>query len=174
MERKRARAGRLQVIWSMFNSPVYLAIAVSGSLFYFLIFYYLVTTSNYGVFLVLVPVYLVYIMVASAGILLALGVFSLSSALMKPVSGVEEGAFSAILPTVGGLVATCSCSYSVLAALLAFFGINAFEISGIVSGISLYQIWLIVAVVLLNIVMLYYYSGKVADAECRLTKKNPY
>ncbi len=168
MEKNRARIGRLSVIGSLLLSPVYLAITVAGSLFYFLIFDYLITASNYGIFLVTVPIYLIYIMVASAGLLLALGIFSISKALLGTASGVGEGTMSALLPTIGGLVATCACSYSLLAALLAFFGINALEVSGIVSGIALYQLWLLAAVVLINLALIYYYSGKVADAECRL------
>jgi hypothetical protein len=162
------KIGRLGVIWSLLKSPTYLAIMTAGALLYFLIVYRLIIASNYGIFLVTVPIYLVYIMVASAGLLLSLAVFSIKTALVGRASSVSEGAFSAILPTVGGLVATCACSYSVLAALLAFFGINAFEISGIVSGIALYQLWLIVAIVIINLLMVFYYSGKVAAAECKL------
>ncbi len=162
------RISRISVLWALAKSPAYLAIMVAGSLIYFLIFYNLIIASNYGIFLVTVPIYLVYAMIATAGILLSLGAFSISTALLSRASGLGGGAFSAILPTVGGLVATCACSYSILASLLAFAGINAFEVSGIVSGIALYQLWIMSAIVALNLIMIFYYSGLVADAECKL------
>ena len=165
------RIGRLSVILSLVRSPAYLGLATSAALAYFLVFYRLIIASNYGIFLVTIPIYLVYIMVASAGLLLALGAFSIKTAILGRISAVGESAFSAILPTIGGLVATCACSYSVLAALLAFLGINAFEISGVVSSIALYQIWLMIAIIAINLAMIFYYSGKVAQAANRLHPK---
>jgi hypothetical protein len=55
--------------------------------------------------------------------------------------------------------------------LLAFIGINAFEISSVVSSISLYQLWLIIAIIAVNLVMIFYYLGKVANAASRLHPK---
>ncbi len=165
------RIGRLAVVISLIKSPVYQAIMTSAALLYFLVFHILVIASNYGIFLVTIPIYLVYIMVASAGFLLALSVFSIRTALIGRVSAAGEGALSAILPTVGSLVATCACSYSLLASLLAFIGINAFEISSVVSSISLYQLWLIIAIIAVNLDMIFYYLGKVANAASRLHPK---
>ena len=166
-----SRIGRLAVVVSLIRSPAYQAIMTGAALLYFLIFYNLITASNYGIFLVTIPIYLVYIMVASAGFLLSLSVFSIKTALLGRASAAGEGALSAILPTVGSLVATCACSYSLLASLLAFIGINAFEISSVVSSISLYQLWLIIAIIAINLVMIFYYLGKVANAANRLHPK---
>lgn len=168
MEGGAAVRSRLDVFLSLITTPEYLALAAGSALAYFLVFYYLITASNFGIFLVTVPLSLAYIMVGSAGVLFSLGVYSVARALLSYTSGAEEGAASAVLPILGSLVATCGCSYSVLAGILAFLGINAFEVSGIISGVALYQSWLIVAIILVNLALIYYYSGRAAVAECRL------
>ncbi|MEM3839416.1 MAG: hypothetical protein QXF01_02455 [Candidatus Micrarchaeaceae archaeon] len=167
MERKR-QVGRTSVLLALARSPAYLAVVAGSSLIYFLVVYSLITASNLGIFLTTVPIYLIYLMVGSAGVLLGLSVLSVKTALIGRAYAAGEGILSAVLPAAGGLVATCACSYSVLAAALAVAGINAFEISGIVSWISLYQSWLILAIIAVNVLLIFYYSGKVAGAVNRL------
>ena len=162
--------GRGSLLVSVFSSWIYPVIALAGAIAYFALFAYMIKLSNYGIFIVTVPIYLVYAMVLTAGILLALGVYSVRMALLRPAAGAEEGALSVILPTVGGLVATCACNYSLFGLLLVSIGISSLEVSGIMAAVAAYQLWILSAIIVINLLLIYYYSGRLADAACRVPR----
>ncbi len=171
MAEAKKGVGRGSVMLELLTSQTYVGIAVAGALVYFLVFNYMITYSSYGLFIVTVPIYLIYIMVGTAGILLSLSVYSAAGRLLRPAAEVEEGALSAILPSAGGLVATCACSYSLLGSMLIYFGVSSLAVSGIMSLVSAYQLWILIAIIFLNLLSVYYFSGRIASAECRVQRR---
>ena len=65
-----------------------------------------------------------------------------------------------LLPSLGGFVASCGCSFSIFASLLIFLGVNTFDAVGLVGTINKYQFWLILAFILVNLALIYVYLGK--------------
>lgn len=165
------KTGRVHVLAEFLSSESYVGIAAAGALAYFWIINYLVASSNYGIFLISVPAYMLYVMVGTAGILLALGVYSIRSALLSATTAAEEGVLSALLPSIGSLAVTCSCTYPFLGTVLLFFGASSLEVSSVISYVAAYQIWILLAIVVANCAMIYYYLGRLADAECRIGAK---
>jgi hypothetical protein len=62
---------------------------------------------------------------------------------------------------VGVVVASCSCSLPLLVPALYFIGLNAVEVSGVISFLASYHIG---AVVLLDVLSIYYYLRLISRA----------
>ncbi|MCL4365515.1 MAG: hypothetical protein M1569_04115 [Candidatus Marsarchaeota archaeon] len=151
---------RINTAIRIFSHPLYILIAVLGSSAFFYIFHYLISRSNNGVFIIFTPIYLIYALVITSGILFSISVFAIIHSVASRRSGVSGGIASALLPAAGSLIASCGCSFSLLASILLFLGINTFEAAGIISFIGSYQAWIILAMISANILMIIYYLGK--------------
>lgn len=157
---KSKRLGRLDVFLIIFRHPTYvISTIVSAGVFYY-IFYLMIILSNRGAFLVFIPIYLVYLLVLTSGILFSVSVYSISRAVLTKAAKFEGGIASILLPSLGGLVASCGCSFSILASLLIFLGINTFSAVGYISLLNQYQLWIICALIAANVLIIYAYLGK--------------
>jgi hypothetical protein len=163
--RKTLRTGRIGAFATVFREPRYIAIALLGAIAYYFVYFIIIRASNYGIFLITVPLYLIYAIAATSGILLALSAFSIAKSLLSLKAGTAGGIASAFIPSVGSMVATCACSYPILGSFLFFLGVNAFELSSIVSVISQYELEATFLIVVVNMLLLFYYSGRIARAE---------
>lgn len=153
--------GRALVLSRIFSHPVYAAAAVISTAAFYYLFRYLIEANNHGIFLVLVPLYLVYVMAATSGLVFSTSLFAIAHSVASRRAG-ELGSIEGILvPSISGIVAGCGCAFPLLESVLLFFGVNALEAAGIVSLISSYQSWIMLALVLLNVAMMYYYLGKI-------------
>ena len=120
----------------------------------------MIAISNMGVFLILIPIYLVYLLVICSGILFSISLYTIFRSLLTKTARFEGSVAGVLLPSAGGLIASCGCSFSIFASMLIFFGINTFDAVGLVSAISSYQLWLISALIIVDIGMIYVYLGK--------------
>lgn len=154
------RISRLDVFLIIFKNPVYILSTIISSAIFYYIFYILIAISNKGIFILLIPAYLIYLLMILSGILFSISLYSLLKSLLTKAARFEGEIASILLPSIGGLISSCGCSFSIFASLLGFLGVNAFESIGIVSTISTYQLWLIVALVVINVAMIYFYLGK--------------
>jgi hypothetical protein len=84
----------------------------------------------------------------------------------------EVGGISGILlPSLAGLAASCGCAFPLLESILLFFGVNALEAAGIASTINAYQEWIITAMILVNLVFIYYYLGRIPLSAPRAARR---
>ena len=150
---------RLIALKRIFESPVYIVLAVAAAIIFYFLFEYLVASSNHGLLIFFIPQYYIYALVATSGILLSISVFTVMHSLSRKLSGATGGILSVLLPSVGGLVVSCGCEFPILASVLLFFGINTFEAIGLISIISTYQTWIISGMVLINLALIYFYAG---------------
>ncbi len=151
---------RLRVLYIIFRHPTYLiSTAISSAVFYY-IFYTLITMSNEGAYLLLIPTFLVYLLMAMSGMMFSISLYIMARSLLTRSSRLQGGVAGVLLPSVGGLIASCGCSFSVLASILIFLGINTFDAVGLVSAISAYQLPLMVFLIAMDAAMIYYYTGK--------------
>jgi len=58
---------------------------------------------------------------------------------------------------VGAIVASCACSIPLIGPVLYFIGLNAIEVSGVISFLASYQEIIIEAIVVLDAVGIIYY-----------------
>jgi hypothetical protein len=127
---------------------------------YYLIFYAVILYSNFGYFLLTIPFYLLALLVLASSSLATVAVSYLR--LSRRKSTLTGMAQSPIGVALGAFVASCSCSLPLIAPALYFIGLNALEVSGIVSFFASYQEAIIEAVVVLDLLSIYYYLRLIA------------
>lgn len=156
---KSKHLSRLDVFLIIFRHPTYIISTILSAGVFYYIFYLMIVLSNKGVFLILIPIYLVYLLVLTSGTIFSVSVYSLSRAMLTKAAKFEGGIASLLLPSLGGLVASCGCSFSILASLLIFLGINTFSAVGYVSLLNQYQLWIMCALIAANLLIIYVYLG---------------
>jgi hypothetical protein len=158
----KSRSIRLLTLARIFRHPTYAFVAIASAAIFLYIFRYLIAANNYGIFLIFVPMYVVYALVATSGILFSISLFAIAhSVSSRKIGGIGGSIEGVLLPSLGGLVAGCGCAFPVLESVLMFFGVDAFEAVGIVSAINSYQLWILSAMIAINLATIYYYLGRI-------------
>ena len=158
----RLKSARLLTSLRIFSDAKYLLLTLASSAAFFYLFRYMIAANNHGIFLVLLPIYVIYALVATSGILFSISIFTMSYSIASRKLGAIGGLEGVIAPSIGGLVASCACTFPLLESVLLFLGVNTFDAIGIVSAIDSYQVWIISAMILINLGMIYYYLGKIS------------
>ncbi len=132
------------------RTAVYLNVAFAA--IYYLLIEYIIASSNYGnSFFVTIPQYLIYALVLSASALMALSIYVTYS--LHSLGKGTNGIFGMAAAVVGGAIAGCGCSAPLIAAPLYALSLNALEVSSVISWVADYQVYLILAAILINIVL---------------------
>jgi len=158
MEKANGRATRAGVLHSflvLYSS--WTTLLTNGAFFavYYLIFYAVILYSNFGFFLLAIPFYLLALLVLVSSSLATVAVSYLRLSRRKTtLTGMAQ---SPIGVAVGAFIASCSCSLPLIAPALYFIGLNALEVSGVVSFLASYQETMIQAIVVLDLLSIYYY-----------------
>jgi hypothetical protein len=154
--------GVLRTLLSLYSSWKTL---LTNSVFfvaYYLLFYELIVRSNAGFFIPTIPTSLlvVFVLASSALATVAVSYLRLSISLRKrSLPGVAQ---SPIGLAVGAFVASCSCNLPILAPLMYFVGLNAIEVSGVISFLAAYQQAIVEAIILFDALSIYYYVRQIA------------
>lgn len=157
-----SRRSRQSIFKDIFTSYPYIIIAILGSILYYFIFSYLISVSSYGAFVFTAPLYLIYILVISAGILLSVSAYVLRRSIGGLGLGASDSAASALTAITGGFVAGCGCSAPALYSLLSLLGVSAAEALGITYSINQFQIPALLLLTAINILLIYYNLGKIS------------
>jgi len=153
------------VLVTIFRSPRYVALSVIGAVVYYLVFDYFVSLSNFGIVVFSAPVYLVYMLAITASLLLTITVYSVSLRLRRGLpSSSSAGLLASLSTIVGGSVVGCACQAPILYNLLYFFGLNAFEASGVVTPLVAFSMEINVALIVLNLVAVVWLLSKISMA----------
>ena len=148
-------AGVLRSLFAVYSS--WMTLVTNGALFaaYYVVSYEAIVRSNSGFFLLTIPYSLFVLLILASSILATVAIFYLRvSRRRRALSGVAQGPVSVAL---GALVVSCACSIPLLGPFLIFIGLNAVEVSGIISFIASYQGTLIEAIVLVDAAGIFYY-----------------
>jgi hypothetical protein len=153
----------LKALATIYRSPKYVVLTIAAAASYYYLFNYFVSLNNHGIIIYSEPVYLVYSLAITAALLLTITVYSLSLRMRNRVqSSSSAGLLASISTVVGGCVTGCACQAPILYYLLYFFGMNAFEASGIVSTILAYDFYINVGLIVLNLLVAYRMLSKVS------------
>ncbi len=156
------RRSRLSIFRNIFTSYPYILIAILGSILYYFIFSYLISVSSNDVVVFTTPLYFIYFLVISAGILLAVSAYVLRRSTGGAGLGASDSAASALTTITGGLVASCGCSAPALYSFFSLLGISAADAFGITYSISQFQIPALLLLTAINILLIYYNLGKIS------------
>jgi len=152
---KGNEAGVLRSLIALYSSLTNLL--TNGAFFaaYYIVFYEAIVRSNAGFFLLTIPYYLFFLLVLASSILATVAISYLRvSRRKRSLTGVAQ---SPISVAVGAIVASCACSIPLIGPVLYFIGLNAIEVSGVISFLASYQEIIIEAIVVLDAVGIIYY-----------------
>jgi len=135
----------------------YSIVSLIVAVVYFLLFRFLITSSNYGIVLITLPTFLVILLIMTASILLTVNVYVLRQAFSRSrvTTGVSRGVFSFLSILVGGLSAGCACQAPILFGILYFLGLNSIEASSLVVAFAEYQTWITISIIILNTFLIF-------------------
>ncbi len=142
--------------------PLYLGLTALFIVLYYLFFYYTIVFSDRGLFLVTAPLYLVYLLVASAAVLLAVSVYAIARSIHAKYAGAEGSALSIATSALNGLIVGCNCYAPILSSALYALGFGTLGVSSAISFLGDYQAELLVAFIAVNLVFLYYQLGRIS------------
>ncbi len=150
-----SEAGVLRSLVVLYSSWTTLLTNGVFAVAYYAVFYLFITDSNFGYFLLTIPFYLLVLLVLASSSLATVAVSYLR--LSRRRSTLPGIAQSPIGIALGALVASCSCSLPLLGPALLFIGLNAVEVSGLISFFASYQDAIIEAIIVLDVLSIYYY-----------------
>lgn len=127
---------------------------------YYSFFYLVIRYSNFGYFLLTLPVGLLLLFVVSSSVLATVAIrFIFVSAARRRFLALAESPAALV---VGSVVASCACNIPLLGPLLYFLGLNALAVSTVISFVAQYQAYIVSALVVLNVASTYYYLRLIA------------
>jgi len=149
------RIGVLRILVALYSSWKTLLVNAGMFAAYYWLFYETIVRSNSGFFLLTIPYSLLVLLVLASSVLATVAISYVRLSVRKrSLPGVAQ---SPIGVAVGAIVASCACSIPLLAPALYFIGLNAIEVSGVISFLASYQADIIDAIVLLDVLSIYYY-----------------
>lgn len=152
---------RLDALKATFTSPFYIFITALAIIAYYELFYYVILTGNKGLFLVTVPIYLVYALVLSASVLLALSIFAVAHSIRAKYAGAEGSLLSIVTASLGDLVVGCSCYAPILSSVMYAVGFGTLAVGDAISFLGDYQTWFVVVFIVANLIFIYYQLGRI-------------
>jgi hypothetical protein len=157
-----SEAGVLRSLAALYSSRATLPVNAALFAAYYLLFYETIVRSNGGFFLLAVPYPLFLSLVLASSVLATVALSYLrTSRRVRDLTGVAQ---SPISLAAGALVASCACSIPLLAPLLYLIGLNAIEVSGVVSFLAAYQSTITGAIVVLDVASVFYYLRLISRA----------
>ena len=157
---KKSAMGRAKKLVTIVTKPIYLAVLIVAAIIYYYVFYYLITSSNsYGLFLLTVPIYMLYALVITSALLLTIAVSSIHGGIKygRAITGSVSGS---IILLAGGTIASCACTVPIFVSLLYIVGATVADVTLINFYISTYQLYLFSALILVNLALIYHYLGR--------------
>jgi len=140
----------------IFTKRFYFLEFVLGSFIYAMIYFAIISTNKFIILSRLSEV-LIGLLILSSSILLVIATFIIKSA-SKP-SGYAGGVYSVIINLLGSFFVSCGCQAPLLVTLLYFIGLNAVEASYLYSFLASYNAFILLAFIIINILLIYYYLG---------------
>lgn len=138
-------------------------------LFYF-IFDFLIKYQNRGVFLINIPIYIIYLAIASSSILTSISIATVLKTIKikSAYAGASFGAFTSVL---SGIITGCGCSFPLLISIFSLFGIN----STYALFFNLFFVnnafFILLAIIIINMLTIVYLIGQFNNKiNCKIKK----
>ncbi len=150
-------------LYKIYRKPVYIAITV-GTFFayYFLVSFVIKHNNRFLVMGKYIP-YLLFLLEATASVLIASSLFSAA----KWRVGKANGAGIATATTlIGSVTVGCGCTSPILFGITSIFvGSSAVVVDAFISR---NQVYIIIAMILINLLLTIYYLNKISKGACKI------
>ncbi len=146
--------------------PKYMLANIAALAVYYFVFNFLIRYQDYGIFLVNVPTYLIYAMIASASVLLTISVYSINNT-RRNQAKFTASSVSAVALFLGSMFGGCGCAEPLIMGLAAF-GISSGSLFSVNAIMTVYSIQIFYVLILFNLVFVVYYLNKLSKPSCAL------
>ncbi|MEM3212296.1 MAG: hypothetical protein QXR85_03235 [Candidatus Micrarchaeaceae archaeon] len=153
-----ASMSRAKAFVSIFRKPVYVAVALAAAIVYYFVFYLLIKSSS-GIFLITLPIYVVYILIATSALVFAIGISGIVRAYKRAYSGAACSVTGTVIPVIGSLVASCGCESPILFPFVMSLGFTSLQALAFVSAIAKYNLPIFLVLIAINLFLIYYQLG---------------
>ena len=148
--------------------PKYIGLTLAIGVVYSVAFWYLAYLQGGDAVMLSVPIYMIFLLIASSSILMTVMVYSIKNIRRNnaKITGTAASAGTVVLGS--GL---CGCVTTLLPSLLAFaLGADTPAVFALSSFLKNYNVEIILLLIALNVVVLAYYLNKLSDPSCRIRK----
>ncbi|VVB76814.1 Uncharacterised protein [uncultured archaeon] len=159
--RQVKKQSKIGVLRTVFTSPSYLAVAAASAVFYYFLFFYMIEYSNRGLFLLTVPIYLMYALIATGAVLLTVSAYAITRSIRMAPVGASGSVLSVFTSSFGCMVAGCGCYAPVLSSILYIIGFGSFQVSGAIALMGNYQVEFIALLIIINLAFIYYQTSRI-------------
>ncbi len=122
---------------------------------YYFIFDFFIKIQNNGALLLNVPVYILYLLFATASIMMTISIALIIKSVKKTISYVGSG-FGIFSSIFSGVIAGCGCSFPLLFSIIALLGLNSSYAILLDNIFSNYASLIFFVLSLVNILMIFY------------------
>jgi hypothetical protein len=147
-------------------SPGYIVLNLIFVFVYYLVFTFIIRAQDYGILLLNVPQYLVWILVISSSILFTIAVYSIRNTVRNQAK-FSASTLGAVTTVAGGVVNGCGCSAPIIFSLSAI-GLSSSQLIGLDDFLSQYSLALVGILVIINLVVILYYLNKLSNPSCKI------
>ncbi len=154
---------------TIYIKPRYILLNVISFLVYYYIFASLISYQNYGILLIELPIYLIYVMIGLSSILFTISIYSIKNTI-KNQAKISGSSISVITMLLGSFVGGCGCAAPLLYGLSAI-GISLSTTSTLAYFINAYVIWIFYAMIFIDAIVIFYYLNKLSERKCVIKKK---
>lgn len=151
----------LLAIREVYTSAYLITLNIIFFITYYSLTYLLITYSNLGIFLVSAPFELVILMILSASITLTIAIARIDLARRRP--SVLGAASSVGSFAIGSITLTCTCNAPIISTILYLIGFNSLLVSSLLTVLIKLQIYIIIALVLINIANSIYMLNRIGS-----------
>jgi hypothetical protein len=151
-------------------TPKYAALSLALGVAYYAAFWYLAYIQGGNAVMLYVPLYLIFLLVASSSMLTTVAVYSIRNTRENnaKISGTATSASTLLVGS--GL---CGCTTTLLPTLALAVGAGTPAVYALSSFLKNYNIEILSALVILNMIVLAYYINKLSSPKCMIRKKVP-
>ena len=148
--------------------PKYVALTIILGIAYSLAFWYLSYIQGGNAVMLSVPIYMVFLLVASSSVLMTIAIYSIRNTRKNnaKATGTAASAGTVILGT--GL---CGCATTLLPTLALAAGMSTPAVYALASFLSDYNVEIISLLIALNVAVIAYYLNKLSDPTRKMKKR---
>jgi hypothetical protein len=150
--------------------PKYMVLNIAIAVVYYFIIKYLFSIQENGVSFTIVPIYLVYLLIATTSITFTIAIYSIRNT-QKNTAKVSATTISAITAFAAGILGGCGCEAAILFNVLAIFaGIGYARLVDalVADNVSI----IFAAMIIINLVVIVYYLNRFSKPGCKVKRRS--
>lgn len=167
--RARVTLSRMLATLMSIYRPRYILINFVLAIAYYYLYITLLKVQNYGIVLLHLPQYLLYLLIITSSMAFTVAVYSIWNS-RRNKAYISASTVGTLTTLVGGVIGGCNCAAPLLFSFVAV-GFSTSQIITLTDFVSKYQTWVVAAMIAINLAIELYYLNKLSTQSCRIIAK---